>query len=84
MSAAQPLGESVEERFAEVYSRTFDDFVKHIKGQGLPASDRVMEAAHERASDQAVQMAKTRGYRSMNFAPLLKSCLARSLARWGY
>ncbi len=84
MSVAPSWAEPVEERFAADYARAFDDFVKHIKGQGLPVSDRVMEAAHERAAGRAGQLAASRGYRSANLAPLERSSLARSLARWGY
>lgn len=84
MSVAQSVGESVEERFATDYARSFDAFVKHIKGQGLPVGDRVMEAAHERAAGVATQAANERGYRSVNFTAMAKDCLPRSLARWGY
>lgn len=84
MSVAQKSGVSVEESFADDYAHSFDDFVRHVKGQGLAVSDRVMEAAHDRAADRATKMAAVRGYRSVNVKPLLRSCLARSLAKHGF
>lgn len=84
MSAIRMEATSVETAFAEDYARTFDDFVRHMKRQGIPVSDRVMEAAHERAARRATDAAKRRGYRSVNFAPLAKSGLAQARMRFGY
>jgi len=84
MSAAPMEATSVETAFAQDYARTFDDFVRHVKRQGIPLSDRVMEAAHERATQKATDTAKARGFRSVNFAPLAKSGLALARARFGY
>ena len=84
MSASRMEAVSVETAFAEDYARTFDDFVRHVKRQGIPLSDRVMEAAHERATQKATDAAKARGFRSASFAPLAKSGLALARARFGY
>lgn len=84
MSAARMEAVSVETVFAEDYARTFDDFVRHMKRQGIPISDRVMEAAHERATQKATDAARARGFRSVNLAPLAKSGLALARARFGY
>ena len=84
MSAAHLEAVSVETGFAQDYARTFDDFVRHMKRQGIPVSDRVMEAAHERATQRATEAAKARGFRSVNFAPYAKSGLAVARARYGY
>jgi len=84
MSAAHAEAVSVETGFAQDYARTFDDFVRHMKRQGIPVSDRVMEAAHERATQRATEAAKGRGFRAVNFAPHAKSGLALARARFGY
>lgn len=84
MSAARMEAVSVEAVFAEDYARTFDDFVRHMKRQGIPISDRVMETAHERATQKATDAARARGFRSVNLAPLAKSGLALARARFGY
>jgi hypothetical protein len=84
MSAVQVEGVFVEAAFADDYTRTFDDFVRHIRRQGIPLSDRVMEAAHERATKRATDSARARGYRSFNFDPLAKAGLARARKRHGY
>ena len=84
MSAAQSEAASVETGFAQDYARTFDDFVRHMKRQGIPVSDRVLEAAHERATQRATEAAKVRGFRSVDFAPYAKSGLALARARYGY
>jgi hypothetical protein len=84
MSAAHVESAGVEASFAEDYARTFDDFVRHMKRQGIPVSDRVLEAAHDRATQRATDAARQRGFRSVNFAPLAKSGLALARARFGY
>jgi hypothetical protein len=84
MSAQQVEGVFIEAAFAEDYARTFDDFVRHMKRQGIPMSDRVLEAAHERAAQRATDAARARGFRSFNFAPLAKAGLAKARARYGY
>jgi heme-degrading monooxygenase HmoA len=84
MSAARMESVSVETGFAQDYARTFDDFVRHMKRQGIPLSDRVMEAAHERATQRATEAARARGFRSVNLAPYAKSGLALARARYGY
>jgi hypothetical protein len=84
MSAVQVEGVFVEAAFAEDYAQTFDDFVRHMKRQGIAMSDRVMEAAHERATKRATDTARGRGYRSFNFDPLAKAGLARARKRHGY
>jgi hypothetical protein len=84
MSAAPSYGASVEERFAEEYARAFDDFVRHVRGQGFPVSERVMEAADEKASRRAIDLATSRGHRSVNFAPMSRSGLAKARAKYGY
>jgi predicted O-methyltransferase YrrM len=84
MSAVHMEGVFIEAAFAEDYARAFDDFVRHIKRQGIPVSDRVMEAAHERATKRATDAARARGYRSFNFAPLAKAGLAQARKRHGY
>ena len=84
MSAVQMEQVSVESIFAADYSRTFDDFVRHMKRQGIPVSDRVMEAAHDRATQKASDAARARGYRAVNFAPMAKSGLALARTRFGY
>ena len=50
----------------------------------MPVNERVMEGAHERATKTATQAMTSRGYRSVNIAPLTKAGLARMLARYGY
>ena len=84
MSAEQVEGVVIEAAFAEDYARAFDDFVRHIRRQGIPVTDRVMEAAHERATKRATDSARGRGYRSFNFDPLAKAGLARARKRHGY
>jgi hypothetical protein len=84
MSAVQVEGVFVEAAFAEDYARTFDDFIRHIRRQGIPVSDRAMEAAHERATKRATDAARSRGYRSFNFDPLARAGLARARQRHGY
>jgi hypothetical protein len=84
MSAVRMEQVSVEAAFADDYARTFDDFVRHMKRQGIPVSDRVMEAAHERATQKASDAARARGFRAVNFAPFAKSGLALARARFGY
>jgi hypothetical protein len=84
MSAVPVEGVFIEAAFAEDYARAFDDFVRHIRRQGIPISDRVMEAAHDRATQRATDAARRRGYRSFKFEPLAKAGLARARTRHGY
>jgi hypothetical protein len=84
MSVASAESVPVEELYAAEYARAFDDFVRHLRGQGYPVSERLMEAAHERAAGRATDVAKVHGYRSMNFAPLAKAGLGRARAKHGY
>ena len=84
MSAAPSFGLSVEERFADEYAQTFDNFVRHIRGQGFPISDHVIEAAHEKATRTATDAAVARGFRSVNFAPLAKAGVAKGRVKYGY
>ena len=84
MSATRMEAVSLDVAFAADYARTFDDFVRHMRRQGIPVSDRVMEAAHERATQKASEAATARGFRSVNFAPLAASGLALARARFGY
>jgi hypothetical protein len=84
MSAAPSFGLSVEERFADDYAQSFDNFIRHIRGQGFPVSERAIEAAHAKATRTATDAAISRGYRSVNFAPLAKAGLAKGRAKYGY
>jgi len=84
MALAESYRSTVEDYFVADYIRTFDDFVRHIRGQGFPMTERLLEAAHERATEHATNNAKTRGHRSVNFAPLAKTALARALLKYGY
>lgn len=84
MSATRMEAVSLDSAFAADYARTFDDFVRHMRRQGIPVSDRVMEAAHERAAQKASDAAKARGFRSVNFSALAASGLALARARHGY
>jgi hypothetical protein len=84
MSAAPAEGRSVDEAFADDYARTFDDFMRHMERQGIPASDRMLEAAHDRAVEKATASARARGYRWVDFAPMARAGLARSRFRYGY
>ena len=45
---------------------------------------RLMEAAHDRASDRASSAARTRGFRATDFRPLAKSSLAKCRYKYGY
>ena len=84
MSAAHMGSGLGRDRIRAGLRPTFDDFVRHMKRQGIPVSDRVMEAAHERATQRATEAAKAGGYRAVNFAPYAKSGLALARARFGY
>lgn len=84
MSAAPAPSTTLDELFVEDYYRTFTDFVRHMQGQGFPLSDRVMDAAHDRAKDQAIKQARARGYRSVDFTPYVNAGLARARARYGF
>ncbi len=84
-AASSPAGPApAEQVFAQEYDKTFVEFVRHVVGQGVPVNERVMEGAHERATKTATQAMTSRGYRSVNIAPLTKAGLARMLARYGY
>jgi len=84
MSVASSYAVSVEDRFADDYAQCFDNFVRHIKGQGFPVNERVMEAAHDKATKRAIELANSRGHRSVNFAPMTKAGLAKAMAKYGY
>jgi hypothetical protein len=84
MSIAPSQGVSVDELYADEYARAFDDFVRHMKRQGFPLSERLMEAAHERASERASSAARARGYRATDFRPMAKAGLAKLRYKYGY
>lgn len=84
MAASHWEGGSPAERFATDYDSAFDDFVRHMRRQGLPISDRVMEGAHDRATARATDLAKSRGLRSADFKALANAARNRALARYGY
>jgi hypothetical protein len=84
MSVTNAASLTVEDLFAAEYARSFDDFVRHLRGQGYPVSERLMEAAHERATAKSIELARMHGHRSVNFAPLAKAGLARARAKHGY
>jgi hypothetical protein len=84
MSAAFAESLSPEARFAEDYRLGFDDFVRHMRGQGFRVTDRVLEGAHDRAAERATAQARSLGVRHLDFAALSKSALAQSLRRYGY
>ena len=84
MSIAPSHGVSVDELYADEYAQAFDDFVRHMKRQGFPLSERLMEAAHDRASERASSAARSRGFRATDFRPLAKSSLAKCRYKYGY
>jgi hypothetical protein len=84
VAASHWEGGSPAERFAADYDSAFDDFVRHMRRQGFPISDRVLEGAHERATSRATELAKSRGLRSADFKALANAARSRALPRYGY
>jgi hypothetical protein len=75
---------SAEDRFASDYATAFEDFMRSFRRQGVLTSERLLEGAHEKATQRATDLARSRGNRSMNFAALAKTGLAQARSRYGY
>jgi hypothetical protein len=84
MSALPVELQSAEERFAEDYRLAFDDFVRHMRRQGYLVSDRILEGAHDKATERATAAARFRGQRSIDVRSMSRACLQRSLTWYGY
>jgi hypothetical protein len=84
MSAAHTEYASAEERYASDYAQAFDDFVRSMRRQGFLTSERVLEGAHDKATQKAADLARSRGQRSLNFAALSRAGLAKARSRHGY
>lgn len=84
MAAAHVEGGTPAERFAADYAAAFDDFVRHMRRQGLPISERVLEGAHDRATTRATELAKARGLRSADFRGMAHAARSRACARYGF
>lgn len=84
MSGDDAEESSAEAVFARIYAQTFDGFVRHVRQQGIPLSERLMDAAHERATTRATHAARARGFRSVNFTQMAESHRGLARARYGY
>ena len=84
MTAAHAEWPYQDEQFLADYDLAFEDFMRHMRRQGFPTSDRVLEGAHERATARAIELSRARGLRSADFAGMSRTALSRALFRYGY
>jgi hypothetical protein len=84
MTAAHAEWPYQDERYLSDYEAAFEDFMRHMRRQGFPVSDRILEGAHERATVRAMEQSKARGMRSADFAGMSRIALSRALFRYGY